>query len=117
MSYPRAFLFASFATALAGLALATSPARAGTLELIDPIPVVGGARVLLPGPRRLGFAGSAADPSTIGNFRGLVALAYLKGKIKDTSGRRAVMSNDIRLFQGDYVAADGVQRSGTFAFV
>src|SRR5438876_741522 len=76
------------------------------------------ARAPRPGPRALGFKdGLAADPSTIGNFRGLVALAYMRGSVRDSSGRRWLMVNDMRLFQGDYVAADGIQRQGTFAFV
>ena len=77
-----------------------------------------GATILSPGPRALGFKdGLAADPSTIGNFRGLVALAYMRGRVRDSSGRRWLMVNDMRLFQGDYVSADGIQRQGTFAFV
>lgn len=99
------------------VALATSRAGAGTEDPSDPVPVLAGARILSPGPRRLGLAGLAADPSTIGNFRGLVAVAYLKGKVRDDTGRRAAMANDIRLFQGDYIAADGLPRRGTFAFV
>ena len=92
-------------------------APADTADASDPIPVLAGGRVLSPGPRTLGFDGLAADPSTIGNFRGLVALAYLRGRVRDATGRRLVMENDIRLFQGDYVSADGIERRGTFAFV
>jgi hypothetical protein len=83
----------------------------------DPVPVLPGSTILSPGPRALGFAGLRADPSTIGNFRGLVALAYLRGRVRDATGRRWVMENDIRLLQGDYVSADGIERQGTFAFV
>ena len=91
-------------------------ARADTAS--DPVPVLPGATILSPGPRALGFKdGLAADPSTIGNFRGLVALAYMRGRVRDSSGRRWLMVNDMRLFQGDYVSADGIQRQGTFAFV
>ena len=89
-------------------------ARADTAS--DPVPVLPGATILSPGPRALGFKdGLAADPSTIGNFRGLVALAYMRGSVRDSSGRRWLMVNDLRLFRGDYVAADGIQRQGTFA--
>ena len=41
----------------------------------------------------------------------------MRGSVRDSSGRRWLMVNDLRLFQGDYVAADGIQRQGTFAFV
>ena len=99
------------------LLLAALGARAQTADTSDPIPVLPGERILSPGPRTLGFDGLAADPSAIGNFQGLVALAYLRGRVTDSGGGRSVMMNDIRLFQGDYVAADGVRRHGTFAFV
>ncbi len=87
--------------ALVAGAIHAPRARADTAS--DPVPVLPGAL--------------AADPSTIGNFRGLVALAYMRGSVRDSSGRRWLMVNDMRLFQGDYVAADGIQRQGTFAFV
>jgi hypothetical protein len=92
------------------------PASAGLL-LPDPIPVLPGQRILLPGPRLKGYQGLSVDPSTIGNFRGVVGLAYLRARVRDASGRRWVMANDVRVFQGDYVAADGVPRQGAFAFV
>jgi len=112
MLHPRAVRPLLLVAALVAGVIPASPARADT-----PIPVLGGGRILSPGPRTLGFDGLAADPSTIGNFRGLVALAYLRGRVRDTTGRQWVMMNDIRLFQGDYVSADGIQRRGTFAFV
>ncbi len=97
-------------------AIHTPRARADTAS--DPVPVLPGDTILSPGPRALGFKhGLAADPSTIGNFRGLVALAYMRGRVRDSSGRRWIMVNDMRLFQGDYVSADGIQRQGSFAFV
>jgi hypothetical protein len=99
------------------VAVTLSASRVRAVDGSDPIPVLGGGRFLVPGPRALGFDGLAADPSTIGNFQGLVALAYLRGRVRDASGHRWVMANDIRLFQGDYVPADGMQRRGTFAFL
>jgi hypothetical protein len=110
---PRSRLVGFVAAVL--LIVVTTPAlRAGTA---DPVPVLPGSQVLAPGPRALGLAGPAADPSTIGNFQGTVALVYLRSKVRDSTGRRWLMANDIRLFQGDYVAADGLQRRGTFAFL
>jgi len=111
MPQPRAVrLLLLIAALVAGVIPA--PARADTADASDPIPVLGGGRILSPGPRTLG-----RDPSTIGNFRGLVALAYLRGRVRDATGRQWLMMNDIRLFQGDYVSADGIQRRGAFAFV
>jgi len=92
-------------------------AYAGTVDLPDPVPVLPGTAVFSPGPRKLGFAGIGNDPSSIGNFRGLVGLAYVKGKVRDATGRRILMVNDMRILQGDYVAADGIERHGTFGFV
>ena len=117
MLHPRAVRPLLLVAALVAGVIPASPARADTADASDPIPVLGGGRILSPGPRTLGFDGLAVDPSTIGNFRGLVALAYLRGRVRDTTGRQWVMMNDIRLFQGDYVSADGIQRQGTFAFV
>src|SRR5436190_9818204 len=77
--------------------VAASRARA---DSSDPVPVLGGDQVLSPGPRSLGFRGIAADPSSIGNFQGLVALAYLRGRVRDATGHRWVMENDIRILQG-----------------
>src|ERR1041384_4358328 len=90
--------------------LSSSPGRA---DVSDPIPVLPGHLVRSPGPG----AAHAADPSSIGNFQGLVALAYLRGRVRDASGHRLVMIDDIRVMQGDYVSADGTARHGTFAFV
>ena len=103
--------------ALVAGALEASRARADTAAS-DPVPVLPGATILSPGPRALGFGdGLAADPSPIGNFRGLVALAYLRGRVRDSSGHRWLVVNDMRVLQGDYVSADGIARRGTFAFV
>lgn len=96
---------------------APSLTHAGTVALPDPVPVLPAAAIFSPGPRRLGFAGLGQDPSSIGNFRGVVALAYLRGKFRDANGKKVLLNNDIRIMQGDYVAADGIQRSGTFGFV
>ena len=112
MLHPRAVRPLLLVAALVAGVIPASPARADTADASDPIPVLGGGRILSPGPRTLG-----RDPSTIGNFRGLVALAYMRGSVRDSSGRRWLMVNDMRVFQGEYVAADGTQRRGTFAFV
>src|SRR5262245_10775029 len=104
----RESLSGSVLVAVALVALAGSGARA---DETDPIPVLPGAQVLAPGPRRLGLQGLSVDPSTIGNFQGTVALAYLRGRVRDASGHRWVMLNDMRLVRGEYVAADGIRRT------
>jgi len=106
-----------WALVAAAVGLLACRARAQTADASDPIPVLDGQRILSPGPRALHFDGLAADPSAIGNFQGVVALAYMRARVRDTTGHPWVMVNDIRIFKGDYVSADGVARRGTFAFV
>ena len=102
---------------VAAVGVLACAARAQTLDPTAPVPVLDGSRILSPGPRTLGFDGLAADPSSIGNFQGVVALAYMRGTVRDATGRSLVMVNDIRVFTGDYVSADGAQRRGAFGFV
>jgi hypothetical protein len=99
--------------ALLILLLAT-PALAQDLA---PVPIPGGAHVWAPGPASLGFQGVDVDPSTITDFQGVTALAYLIGEAVDGDGQRYKMFDDMRVFQGEYVGADGVHRNGTFGFV
>ena len=106
-----------WALVTASVGLLACPARAQTADASEPIPVLDGERFLSPGPRTLHFDGLNADPSTIGNFQGVVALAYMRGTARDATGRPFAMATDIRIFEGDYVSADGAPRRGTFAFV
>ena len=92
-----------------GLALATA-ARA--FDGAMPVPVPGGAHLFAPGPTDL-----QVNPSSIGDFDGTVALAYLKGRALGGDGHRFLMANDIRLMKGTYLAADGSRHLGAFAFV
>src|SRR5947199_138653 len=76
--------------ALVAGAIHAPRARADTAS--DPVPVLPGSTILSPGPRALGFKdGLAADPSTIGNFRGLVALAYMRGSLRGPIRRRGLL--------------------------
>lgn len=102
------------ALALAG-GLVLVPGAGRTAGVDDLVPIPGQA--FAPGPRGLGLMGLHVEPSTISNFRGVTALAYLAGKATDGTGHRYRMANDMRVFQGDYVAADGSPRQGTFAFI
>jgi hypothetical protein len=82
-----------------------------------PVPVPGTSHIFAPGPRSLGLAGLAVNPSSIGDFDGVVALAYVKGRAVGGDGRRFVMANDMRVMSGSYLAADGSRHSGSFAFI
>ena len=95
---------------VAGVALATvAHAFDGTL----PVPP-GGPHIFAPGP---GLQGPQANPSSVGDFDGTVALAYLKGHATGGDGHRFLMLNDMRVMTGDYLAADGSRHHGSFAFI
>ena len=82
-----------------------------------PVPVPGTSHIFAPGPRSLGLAGPAANPSSIGDFDGGVALAYTKGRAVGGDGHRFLMVDDMRIMSGAYLAADGSRHSGSFAFI
>jgi hypothetical protein len=67
------------------------------------------------------FAPSDLDtePTVITNFKGFSALAYPTGTnaARDNNGNFYDVSNDMRVFQGEYVAADGSHHRGTFVFI
>jgi len=81
-----------------------------------PVPP-GGPHIFAPGPRSLGLQGPQANPSSVGNFDGTVALAYLKGRATGGDGHRFLMLNDMRIMTGDYLAGDGSRHHGSFAFI
>jgi hypothetical protein len=82
-----------------------------------PVPVPGVDHIFAPGPTSLGFAGLQVNPSSIGDFDGTVALAYVKGHATGTDGHRFEMANDMRIMTGTYLAADGSRHRGSFAFI
>ena len=64
-----------------------------------------------------------ADPTSITNFNGVAAIAYLNGSVTRTHlGSGAVdilpfLDADMRFMQGVYRGVDGKPRQGTFGFV
>jgi hypothetical protein len=104
----RAALLIAFGLAVAG--------SAGAFDGVMPVPVPGGNHIFAPGPRALGLQGIQVNPSSIGDFDGTVAIAYLRGRATSGDGQRFLMLNDMRIMQGTYLAADGSQHFGTFAF-
>jgi len=96
-------------------------AVAATARAFDgamPVPP-GGPHIFAPGPRSLGLGlqGLQANPSSVGDFDGTVALAYLQGRATGGDGHRFMMVNDMRIMTGDYLAADGSRHHGSFAFI
>lgn len=112
-------LKAKFAVA-AGTALSSAFLM---LAQVPPVPIAGGdvlgpptfppvlVHQFLPGP---GFDGLNAELNGITNFRGLATLAYTAGTATDNQGRKYLAQTDIRVYQGEYVAADGTHARGTF---
>jgi len=100
------------ASVLAGVLLYPLAAPAADAE---PVPIPSGA--FAPGPRSLRLMGLHVEPGTISNFKGVVALAYLKGSATDATGHRYDLENDMRVMSGDYVSADGSSHRGAFAFI
>ena len=86
--------------------------------LPQPVPIPGG--INLP-PVIHVFAPSDLDtePNVITDFQGFAALAFPTGTnaARDKNGNFYDMSNDMRVFQGEYVAADGSHHRGTFVFI
>lgn len=99
--------------ALALLAAAATAAHA--FDGVMPVPPPG--QIFAPGPRALGLQGPKANPSSVGDFNGTVALVYLKGRATGGDGHPFLMQNDMRIMTGTYRAADGSEHRGTFAFV
>ena len=90
--------------------------RAGAADG-QPVPIPGGGHLFSPGPRSLGLMGLHVEPSTISDFQGVVAVAYLEGSATDGENHRYDLAGDFRVMTGDYVAADGSAQRGTFAFI
>lgn len=90
---------------------------------VPPVPIAGGdvlgppgfppvlIHQFLPGP---GLDGVNAELNGITNFSGLAALAYTSGTATDHNGNSYIAQTDIRVYQGEYVAADGTHARGTF---
>jgi hypothetical protein len=111
-----------------------SPARTdrGDAPLPEPKPIPGGIQipdgpllhVFVPGPETvtlpftgLTLQGLNTEPSTITDFRGFTALAYVVGTATDNEGRAYNLEADIRAYQGAYIAANGSRRFGHFGFI
>jgi hypothetical protein len=90
----------------------------------EPRPIAGGIQPFGPGtPFIHVFAPDRdADPSSIGDFDGLVGAAIVRGSGKAfdvASGKISdvLFDSDMRFMKGAYRAADGSRQSGSFVFV
>ena len=124
----RRWYAALVAVALA-LGVVASPGLA-TVPTDHPVPIPGGIdtrlpppygptlHVFAPGPPDLGFMGVDVEPATITNFDGFVAMGHFNGTVEDQDGNLYDLGDSgLRVFQGNYRAADGSTHYGTFVFV
>lgn len=93
-------------------------------RVVPPRPIPGGINVWAPGPSTvtlpftgLTLQGVDADPSTITDFDGFVAVAFHAGTATASDGTRFNLETDMRTYRGAYVDAAGTRRFGTFAFI
>jgi hypothetical protein len=117
-------------------ALAGQAAAHGARAAVPtPEPIPGGLPVGLPAPYdfihlfipgppsvTLPFSGGAlqgldVEPSSITDFRGTIAHAYLAGEATGSDGHVYGMEVDLRAYKGRYVAADGRHARAAFAFI
>jgi hypothetical protein len=63
----------------------------------------------------LQLEGLNVEPSTITDFMGFTALAYLAGTVTGSDGITYNLESDIRVMEGEYVGEDGEHHNGTFA--
>ena len=96
---------------------APKPIPGGTT--FPPFPLI---HELFPGPETITLPftlvtlqGLNVEPSTITDFRGTTALAYHVGTATGSDGVTYGLETDIRVMEGEYVAADGSRERGTFA--
>ncbi len=97
----------------------------------EPVPIPGGVPLpvelvpegiihsFFPGPLELGFTQGPMpiEPGVIADFSGVVAMAYLAGTATDADGNVYDMLNDIRVYRGKYIDADGNLSRSTFCFI
>lgn len=117
----------------AGVALAGDQLEHKLLPLPEPIPgglPVGGPppydfiHTFLPGPpdiilpfSKLQLMGLDVEPSTITDYKGVTANAYVIGTARGSDDVEYGLEVDIRAYEGKYVAADGSTNRGSFAFI
>ena len=98
----------------------TSRVAAVSTRDTDPVPIPGGlapgVHIFAPGPPGIG-QGLDVELNGITNFRGFSALGYLGGTATDSNGNNYLVGSDMRVFQGEYVSADGSHHRGTFVFI
>jgi hypothetical protein len=131
----RSLIAGTAGTLAAGVTGVTRASADGDVHSIHskplplPKPIPGGLDIppvihgFVPGPEtltlpfsKLTLMGLNVEPSTITDFRGVTALAYIVGRAIGSDGVRYDLESDMRVFEGQYAGEDGMRREGTFAF-
>jgi hypothetical protein len=80
--------------------------------------------IFLPGPPSvtlpfsgLQLQGLDVEPTTITDFKGKTAMAFLAGTAKGSDGHEYGLEVDLRVSEGRYVTADGSLERGAFAMI
>jgi hypothetical protein len=80
--------------------------------------------IFLPGPPSvtlpfsgLQLQGLDVEPTTITDFDGMTAMAFLTGTVKGSDGQERGLEVDLRVSKGKYVTADGSVERGAFAMI
>jgi hypothetical protein len=116
---------------LAGLATGrTSRASAQDASSVSPKPIAGGGFEVEGELLHVYDYVPGNEPSTIGDFRGLVAINHLAGEgtvlrgsstggisTPTATGDRLVYDADMRVMKGLYIGEDGQEHEGTFGFI
>ena len=116
-------LFAEHLRSAAPFAAFDTKAQGATVSMrdTDSVPIPGGlapgVHIFAPGPVSLGLQGFDVELNGITNFRGFSALGYLAGTATDSNGNNYLVGSDMRVFQGEYVSAEGSHHRGTFVFI
>jgi hypothetical protein len=123
---------AGLAPGLVGTAAGTGKRPDHAPPLPAPKPIPGGLQipdvpllhVFVPGPEgvtlpftQTPLMGLDVEPSTITDYKGATAMAYLVGTATGSDGKDYDLEVDIRGYEGQYVAADGSLNFGTFGFI
>jgi len=61
--------------------------------------------------------GIDTEPTTIGDFSGVSAVAFHVGTATGKDGKRYNLETDMRVFAGNYIAANGQRRQGAFGLI
>ena len=71
----------------------------------DVVPPIQWINIFMPGVTGPGFDGVNAEPNTITNFDGVIAMGYTLGTAMDSTGKQYQVIGDVRVFKGDFHGA------------